>query len=166
MYSNLRFTPRNAATAASLRKEILVPKLRDSLQGKAELVKRNRVYLAGGSVWALATFMKPADRANLVPFVPGDIVAFHKFLLESPKELPNTDLASIGDAETKKAAAKDMDQVRKTFSRDQMIAGVEVLKALAEAFQLDGPNKQIVFARNAYIGWILGYTIEKGMATQ
>jgi hypothetical protein len=155
-----------AATAASLRKEVLVPKLRESLQGKAELVKRNRVYLAGGSVWALATFMKPADRGNLVPLVPGDIDAFYKFVLESPKEVPNTDLTSIGDAETKKAAAKDMDQVRKTFSRDQMIAGVEVLKALAETFHLDAPNKQIVFARNAYIGWILGYTVEKGMAAR
>ena len=155
-----------AITAARLRKEILTPKLRDSLQGKSELLKRNRVYLAGGTVWALATFMKPADRGNAVPIVPGDIDAFLTFLAANPKELPNTSLSAISDAETKKAATHDMDRVRKTFSRDQLIAGVEVLKALAEAFQLDGQDKQIVFARNAYIGWILGYTIEKGMASK
>lgn len=154
------------ATAMSLRKEIVMPKLRESLQGKPELVKRKRVYVAGGTVWALATFMKPADRGSFVSLVPRDIDAFHKFLLENPKELPNTDLKAIGDAETKKAAGKDMDQVRKTFSRDQLIAGVEILKALAEAFQLDGQDKQIAFARNAYIGWILGYTIEKGTASK
>ena len=47
----------------------------------------------------------------------------------------------------------------------QLIAGVEILKALSTAFHFDGQDRQLLFARNAYIGWILGYTLEKGTAS-
>jgi exopolyphosphatase/pppGpp-phosphohydrolase len=154
------------ATAARLRKEIVMPKLQDSLQGKPELTRRKRVYLAGGAVWALATYMKPAERGNFVKLSLGDVKAFSRFLLEHPNELPNTDLSRVADEETKKLAAKDMNQVRKTFTRDQLVAGVEVLNALAEGFHLDAPDRQLYFARNAYIGWILGYTVEKAAASR
>lgn len=154
------------AMAGKLRKELVLPALDDALKGKAELAKRKRVYLAGGTVWALATFMKPADRGNFVPLTPNDFKAFHQFLLAHPDKLPNTDVSGIADADIKKLAEKDMDQVRKTFTRDQLVAGLEILHALAEGFDLAGADKQLQFARNAYIGWILGYTIEKGNASK
>jgi hypothetical protein len=99
--------------------------------------------------------MKPADRSDFVALTPRDFDAFYKFLLENPKKLPDTDLNLIDNATTKMQATKDMERVRQTFSRDQLIAGVEILKALSETFELDNQEKQIVFARNAYIGWIL-----------
>ena len=155
-----------AATAASLRKEILTPKLQASLKGKTELLNRKRVILAGGTVWAFATFTRPADRGNLVALQPREIEIFYKVLVDNPQGLPNPDMSSIANADAKTLAAKDMDRVRQTFSRDQLIAGVEILKALSEALQLDREDKEIVFARNAYIGWILGYTIEKGLPSK
>jgi exopolyphosphatase/pppGpp-phosphohydrolase len=155
-----------AETASSLRKRIVSLKLKEVLAGKPDLATRNRVYLSGGSVWALTTLMKPAERGPFVSLSPEDIESFYQFLLKHPKDLPNPDLSRIDNEETRKSAAKDLDQVRATFSRDQLIAGVEILKALSDAFQLDGKEKQIVFARNAYIGWILGYTIEKGMGSK
>jgi len=148
-------------TAAALRETLLAPGLSKTLEGKSELAKRNHVYLAGGSVWALTTFMKPLDRRPYVPLTPRDFEAFHKFLLDHPAELPNPELGAGGD-EDRKAALNDLNKVRQTFSRDQLVGGVEILKALSKAFELEGKDKQIVFARNAYIGWILGYTVEKG----
>jgi hypothetical protein len=148
-----------AASAARLRKELVLPALQGSLKGNPELTRRKKVYLAGGSVWALTTFMKPADRGEFVTLTHGDIGAFQKLLLDNPKDLPNPDLNGITKEDVKRFAAKDLAAVRKTFSRDQLIAGVEILNALSEGFQLDAPDK---LARNAYIGWILGYTMEKG----
>jgi len=150
------------ATAARPRKEIVMPKLDDSLKGKVELTSRKRVYLSGGTIWALTTFTKPTERGNLIELSIGDLKAFSKFLRDHTDELPNPDLNGIADAEVKKLATADMDQVRKTFSRDQLIAGQEILNALVEGFHLDGAEKHLFFARNACIGWILGYTIEMG----
>jgi exopolyphosphatase/pppGpp-phosphohydrolase len=149
-------------TAARLRKEVLVPKLQEALKEKPELLGRKQVYLSGGAIWALTTFQKPADRSSMVPLAVNDFEIYSKFLYEHPKELPDADVSSIADLEVKKLALEDMKQVRKTFTRDQMIAGTEVLNALVEAFQLNAPDKKLYFARNAYIGWILGYVMEKG----
>ncbi len=80
-------------TADKQREQILMPKLRESLKGKAELVQRKRVYLAGGSVWALATFMKPADRTTLVALTPRDIAGFAKLLRDHADKLPDPDLS-------------------------------------------------------------------------
>lgn len=147
--------------AAGLRDQLLAPQLRKSLEGKAQLVQRKRVYLGGGSVWALATFTKPFDRGQFVALSPPDFKQFHKFLVQHDGVLPNPNLGDATD-EIRKTVEKDLTKVRQTFSRDQLIAGVEILNALTVAFQLDREDKQIFFARNMYIGWILGYTMEKG----
>lgn len=148
--------------AAKLRKELVTPQLDESLKGKAELIQRKRVYLGGGAAWAMTTFMKPADRSTMVPVSAGDFKAYRKFLMDNATDIPDRDLKGVADDGARKLAAKDMEQVRKTFSRDQLIAGAELLQALSDSFRLEGQEKQVYFARNAYIGWILGYTLEKG----
>jgi hypothetical protein len=91
-----------------------------------------------------------------------DAKTFSKFLHEHKQDLPNSDLSGITDAGIKKLAVEDMNQVRKTFTSDQLVAGMEILNSLVDSFHLGDSDKQLYFARNAYIGWILGYVIEKG----
>lgn len=148
-------------TAVRLRNELVLPKLQESLKDKPELAKRKRVYLSGGTIWSLTTFEKPADRSSMVPLTFNDFASFSKFLRENTNELPNADLSRVADSEVKKLAIEDMNQVRKTFTPVQLIAGMEILNSLVEGFQLKALDKQLFFARNAYIGWILGYLIEK-----
>lgn len=155
-----------AKTALRLRKEVVSPKLLESIKGKAELTDRKRVYLSGGTAWALATFVKPGDRSDLVELSAGDIATFAKFLSASAGDVPDADVSRVADAGAKKLALDDMAQVRKTFTRDQMVAGAELLSALAEGFQLDAAGKHLYFPRNAYIGWILGYVVEKAPAAK
>ena len=53
-----------AGVAAVLRKHVVTPQLLESLEGKQELLRRKRVYLAGGTIWAVVTFTRPADRGD------------------------------------------------------------------------------------------------------
>jgi exopolyphosphatase/pppGpp-phosphohydrolase len=161
-FGTVTFTDRVKKEAAKGRFHETAPSLQKSLRGKTELAERKRVYLAGGAVWALTTFMKPDDRGSFVTLSPQDFDSFYKFLLDHPVDLPDPHIGENSSADSRKLALKDIAQVRRIFSRDQLLSGVEVLKAIADAFRLDGQDKQIYFARNAYIGWILGYTIAKG----
>ncbi len=150
-----------AATAGTLRQELLEPALRKELQNKQTLAARDRVYLAGGAVWALATLLHPQDRATHVALTVTDIDHFQKHLLTQRDGIDAPSLAGITDAETRKQAQKDVEQVRKIFTPEQLLAGSEILKALAPTFNLAGEGRQLFFARNAYHGWILGYVLDK-----
>jgi hypothetical protein len=154
-----------AETATKLRDQLVVPALEQALRDKKELLTRKRIFVAGGSVWAMTTFVKPLDRGNHVALAASDIGAFYKLLLANPEKLPDPDLSG-GTEEARKLAITDLAQVRKTFTRDQLIAGIEILRALSTTFGFDAKDKHVVFARNAYIGWILGYTVEKGRAAK
>jgi hypothetical protein len=55
---------------------------------------------------------------------------------------------------------KEVEQVRKTLSRNQLLAGSEILRALAVAADFSSRNRQPVFARQAYYGWMLGSVLE------
>ena len=66
-----------------------------------------------------------------------------------------------------KAAEKDRKEVEKeikravdTFKPDQMRAGAEVFRALAEEGQFSG--KKLYFARTGMFAWLLAYVNEKG----
>lgn len=154
-----------AAAVIDLRIRSVEPKLAESLAGKKELVTRTRVYLAGGAAWALTTYTKPADRGDFVAIAPSDLTAFSKLLANNPEALPEPRIPESANEFAKKAALKDIEGVRKAFTREQLVAGSEILKAVSDAFSFDAPGRQIFFARNAYIGWLQGYTVEKAIAS-
>jgi hypothetical protein len=150
-----------AKTAAVLREGTLVPALKDQLREKTALRQRDRIYLNGGAAWALATLVRPQDRGSYVNLSSADIAAYHKLLMRTPGVSPTPDLSSIADADVRQAAQKEIDRVKKVFPPEQLLAGAEILKALDTAFDFGGNSKQLVFARNGYIGWILAYVVEK-----
>jgi exopolyphosphatase/pppGpp-phosphohydrolase len=152
-----------ADNAAALREEVLVPALRKSAEGKSGLLKKERIYLSGGACWALATLVRPGDRAAYVAVTADDVEAYRKLLLAKPGEYPTPDLSGIADAAVREAAQKEIEQVKATFKPEQLLAGAEILKALAGEFEF-GKDKKVYFARNAQVGWILAYVTEKAGA--
>ncbi len=146
--------------AESLRGEVLVPALRKALAGKPGLVDRERVYLSGGSCWALATLARPGDRGEYVSLTADDIAAYRKMLLDARGAFPTPDLSGIADAEVREAAAKEIEKVKKAFTPEQMLAGAELLEAVAGELGF-ARGKKVYFARNAQVAWILAYVAEK-----
>ena len=138
----------------------LQPALNKALLNDPEFVRRPRVYLSGGAVWAAATLTRPGDRSDYTPITLADLEALEKKLIGS-KEMPAVDLAGISDATVRAAAAKELIAVEKVFTRDQILAAVQILKVLAAELKWGSDGKQVVFARNGLFGWSLGYLAGK-----
>jgi exopolyphosphatase/pppGpp-phosphohydrolase len=145
-------------SSASAAAEVLRPALRESIKAHSSLVDRERVYLSGGAAWSLATFTHPGNRAAYVELTAKDLHAYHRMLTARPGEYPKVDFASLGEEE-RKTAEKEIKRVESTYSPEQMLAGAEILLALASEFKL--AEKKMQFPRNGYLGWILAYAALK-----
>jgi exopolyphosphatase/pppGpp-phosphohydrolase len=102
-----------AESAATLRAEVLTPALKKGIDEKPELLKRQRVYLSGGAIWAMASFVRPSDRRSYVALTAADLAAYHKLLLKTPDAFPEIDLSAIEDEAMRKAAQKEIERVKK-----------------------------------------------------
>lgn len=142
---------------AALRDEALNKPLRAQVSQNPDLGKKTPVYLLGGVVWAMATMLHPehVDRA-LVPLTVADIDAFRQLLAKDPTAFPAVDETSFGET-----AQTELRRVRDTFTPENLIAGAEVLAAIADTFGLAG--KQLYFARNGQAAWLLGYVVRDSM---
>jgi exopolyphosphatase/pppGpp-phosphohydrolase len=150
-----------AAKAAALRKEVLVPALKKAISATPALVKRERVYLGGGAVWAMASLVHPGGHEPYLAVTAEELAAYHALLLKSPGEYPKVDLRGIANDKEREGAAKEIERVKNTFTPEQLLAGAEILKALSDEF--DFKDRKVFFARNAYLAWILAYVTEKGV---
>jgi exopolyphosphatase/pppGpp-phosphohydrolase len=146
--------------AAALQEKILAPSLRKGMDAKPELLKRKRIYLSGGAIWAMAAFIRPIDRRDYVAFTANDIAAYRQLLVKTPDAFPNIDLSTIEDPRMRLAAHKEIESVKKVYQPYQLLAGAEILQALSSAFHFD-TEKKLYFARNAPTGWILTFVAEK-----
>src|SRR5262249_7400085 len=81
-----------AAKAELLRDQLLVPELSRLSERRSGLLNRERVYLYGGIVWALATALHPEATGRYVELSARDIEDFHTQLKESSGKLPRTAL--------------------------------------------------------------------------
>jgi exopolyphosphatase/pppGpp-phosphohydrolase len=149
-----------AETAVALRQEILSPSLKKAVENKPGLVKRERIYLSGGASWALANLIRPSDRGSYVALSAEDVDAYCSLLLASPGAFPTPDLSVIVDQAVRLAVEKEIAQVKSVFKPEQLLAGAQILKALADEFRFS-KDKTVYFARNAQVGWILAYVAEK-----
>jgi hypothetical protein len=143
-----------AEAADRLRPKLLEAPLAEQAAANPDLSTRNVVIIVGGAAYALATLMHPEavlkDRVNLST---ADIAEYARQLRAGPG-LPKPDLAAIKDEalEVRKAAEEEIKSVGDTFTREQLIAGAEILTALASTFKLEG--KHLIFDRTAVMAWI------------
>jgi exopolyphosphatase/pppGpp-phosphohydrolase len=150
-------TPGKAAALAG--KDVLAPALRKAVGAHPGLLGRDRVYLSGGAVWALATYTRPADRETFTALTAEDIQRYRKALAANPKGYPAADLSAVKGAAAREAAEKEISKVKKAFTPEQLLAGAEILDRLSEEFKLG--TKKVYFARYGSVSWILAYAARK-----
>jgi len=130
--------------------------LRKEIESKPGLMHRKRVFLTGNLVWAVATLLKPDDRQPLVPITYDDVMQFAERIGRSPKELVNRNLLFIRDRRLRQEVEQEFENIKATFTPQDLIAGAEMLKAAAE--ELKWQDKKLMFARFGHLGCILSYT--------
>jgi exopolyphosphatase/pppGpp-phosphohydrolase len=145
--------------APKVRDDVLRPALRKELEKAPGLSERPRVFLSGGAAWAVATLTHPADRSPYTTLTPADFGAIAEKLAANTHALPLPDLTTIKDDALRKEVEAELKRVQEAFPVQNLIAGVEVLRALDAEMGL--AKKRVVFARNGYLGWLLAYIGEK-----
>jgi hypothetical protein len=129
--------------------------LRKEMESKPGLMHRKRVFLTGNLIWAMTTLLYPEDREPFVTLTYDSIIQFADRMGRSPKEMVNQNLSFIRDRRVRQDVEQELEEIKATFTPQQLIAGAEMLKAAAE--ELRWQEKTIVFARNGQLGCILSY---------
>jgi hypothetical protein len=148
-----------AEQAADLRPTLLEQPLDEQIKRKAVLDARNRVDLAGGAVWALATFTHPNDSKPRVELEAANIERYAALVRKPKDEVRKEVLAQIENPEQRAKMEKEIARVQQTFSAENLQAGAEILQALSKVYRFR--DKKLYFFRNSHIAWPMGYVLEK-----
>ncbi len=141
------------------------------------LRNRQRVYWTGGAAWATATFTHPERALNgWVVITKQDLDSFVAHLKDGtwnqrnpvfrfPKDT-STDPKKIAarrarEAAIREQALKDRESVQNVFVREDLLAGVSIMRAILNA---SNPSASIRFVRNG--NYIYGYALEKFLNKQ
>jgi hypothetical protein len=146
-----------ARSASASSERSIKTALRKELKAKPGLAHRKKVYLNGAIVWAMMTLLRPEDRQSFIPITVNDINLFYQRSVNAPQMLLNPDLSRIRDDETRREAGRDLEVVRSVFTPKSLIAGAEILKAVASEYNFQGEGKTILFARFSRLSLILSY---------
>ncbi|MGH9856189.1 MAG: hypothetical protein ACREBD_40670, partial [Blastocatellia bacterium] len=129
--------------------------LKKERERKPGLVYRKQVFLTGAIVWALATLLYPEDRQMFIPLTVDDIAFLAEKAARDQDLLLNPDLSRIRDQRLRSEIERELESVRDAFTPEQLIAGSELLKAVATEFDWQG--KKVWFARHGHLGCLLSY---------
>jgi exopolyphosphatase/pppGpp-phosphohydrolase len=147
-----------AEAAKKLRETVLTQELHEIGAREPAAARRPRVHLIGGIVWAMTTYRHPAEQtdpqATRVRLAPEDFDRFVEMVGAGTPEALRDQLA-VGT--NKEAIRKEVEAVQKVFNPEQLLAGAQLLKALAEEYRLRDKDKQLVFFRNGQVAWMMGY---------
>jgi hypothetical protein len=146
----------------------LLPAIRQFAQENPDLTGRRRVYLAGGITWAMCRLLHPYDQGSWVRIDDSDIDSFYKRAKDDPGALldPDLDQAPKGltgeQLERAKTKAKsEIAKVRDVFSKDQLLAGAQILKALKDSMGFEKKDAVFFAGEKALYAWDLGYVLER-----
>jgi hypothetical protein len=138
--------------AERLRPSLIEAPLAEQAKSYPELAALPVVVLSGGAPYAMSTLMHPeAILKERVELTTQDIADYLSRLLGNPR-LPAPDFTVITDPRTREAAEKEFGKVRDTFTRENLIAGAEILASLVTVLQLEG--KRLVFDRTSATAWL------------
>ncbi|PSB02065.1 protein kinase domain-containing protein [Merismopedia glauca] len=153
-------------TATTEKDKLLIPEIRNLAGRKPGLQNLPRVYLAGGISWALFTLVRPCQPEQTIEtqeeriarygrLRPEDINTFYNNAIGDQKTLFKPDLSQC-TPEQRKIAEVDIAKIQKIFKRDNLIAGAEVLRALASELNF-AQKERIFFARESIHALPIGY---------
>lgn len=146
-----------AASAGRLSKETLVPVLRKESEQRPGLSHRKKVYLKGAIVQALATLLHPEDRRAYLTITPEDIELFHQRAVNAPQSLLKPNLSQIRNRDAREEVEREVETLRSFFTPARLIAGAEILKAIASEYDLRDGDKKILYARFSNLSLVFSY---------
>lgn len=138
--------------------------LRKEAEQTRTLQNRKVVQLLGGIVWVMATYTHPDKQLeHRSELVGADVAAFWSLLqirdrAERRAQIVNK-VKKAGDDKVAKAVEKDLDDIHKIFTDDELMAGAQILLAVDRQYRLEG--KKIEFFRLGQYAWLLGFILDK-----
>jgi len=148
-----------AAGARALSESSIKTPLRDELKKQPGLVYRKKIYLNGAIVRAMMTLLRPEDRQSFLPLTVDDINIFYQRAIYSPQVLLNPSLSRIRNDEVRKEVERELEVVRSAFTPKSLIAGAEILKAVASEYNFQEEGKKILYVRFSNMSSILSYLL-------
>ncbi len=149
----------NFAQIASESRKILVERVRESEIGrKPGLVNRQKVFLSGGTPWAIATLTDPQGMLEdhpIVEFRIEELRKFHKTLKETG-QIPSPDISRIPES-IRHQAEDQVNSVLNTFTPENLLAGSEILLGFDEVLRWQSGNKEVYFTKAGVVAWIVGF---------
>jgi hypothetical protein len=133
------------------------------MMGKDELKTKDAIYLSGGIVWALTSYMYPQEaQKNYVEISAKDVTEFRRKIFSGFDDLAKpAALFTISNNETAEVARKNINRVFKTYDQKALMSGAIILDELVKKVNAANPNKKFIYPRYGYVGWISGYIIKK-----
>jgi exopolyphosphatase/pppGpp-phosphohydrolase len=142
----------------TLGKKLIATPIKKQAKEKSELKKRQRVYLTGGMIWAIATLMHPESRETFTKLTNSDIDRFYNLAVNKSETLLNPDLSKIADLKTREAVQQEVQRVKTTYTSQNLIAGAKILQSAARELKIK--NKPIYFARYGQVAWLFSYVVQ------
>ena len=140
------------AVVATIATEKVRSPLANQIAAYPALRQRSPVYLTGGAAWALVTLLHPEQLGDYARLEAGDFVRF-RTLVSDPKRILDPDLERITDPKLRARAAGHLEAVKKTFTREDLVAAAVLLETLADELRL--ADRPVYFSR--YGSWLFGY---------
>ncbi len=152
----------DAKSQAKLYDENIAPLLKKELAKLPDAAKRDPIYLSGGVVWAAATFAHPADAKAFTALTLKDVELLETQLAAAPPDaFPAPDLSPVPEGQARQRATAEWARGKGVYPPAQLRAGLQILKGVYHEL---GEEKNYLFARHGYLGWILAYVTESAAA--
>ncbi|MFY7829863.1 MAG: tetratricopeptide repeat protein [Flectobacillus sp.] len=131
------------------------------LNRKVGLKNRKNVFLLGGIVFVMNSFLHPERAAIIgrpVEVSLEDIRKFRQMSASSYEELINPDFSRVTDPAVRAIAEEDVKNITtKIYNQQDIIAGAALLETLIKEMNRDGVQKRFYFIKGGDVAWISGY---------
>jgi hypothetical protein len=147
-----------ARYADNMWRDSLSRMVRDELGRRAGLKNRSAIYLGGGIVWCIATYLYPEKcNDNYVEITPEDIRRFRSLVLTNYTKAIQPDISDITNEKLMLDARKTISRAQNTYDQESLVAGAAWIDGLMKELNSTQPVKRFYFSKYAYVGWISGY---------
>jgi len=134
------------------------------LNRKVGLKNRKNVFLLGGIVFVMNSFLHPERAAIIgrpVEVSLEDIRKFRQMSASSYEELINPDFSRVTDPAVRAIAEEDVKNITtKIYNQQDIIAGAALLETLIKEMNRDGVQKRFYFIKGGDVAWISGYVFK------
>ncbi len=132
--------------------------VRDELSRRAGLRNRGSIYLSGGIIWTMVSYLYP-DKVNeaFVELTPEDVRRFRIMVVNNFEKLIQPDVSFINNDKTLRDARINISRAQNTYDQESLIAGAIWVDGLVRELNATQPLKRFYFPKYGYVGWISGY---------